>query len=174
MHDIIFCLVGPSGSGKTTIAKILEEEGFNVIQSYTTRHSREPNEWGYTFTTAIYGDKPPWEEADVIAYNNYNGNHYWATKGQYEGKGKTVYIIDPPGDTKLREVVDCPVVTIFLHAGWDVLYERLRAERGEDSAKSRLSYDRQVFAAVKTDWTLDTQDSKERVMWRLKTIMGRY
>lgn len=78
--DTIFCLVGPSGSGKTTVAKALEKHGYNVIQSYTTRPQRSDNEWGHTFVTAIYSDKPPWVMDNVIAYNEFAGNHYWATK----------------------------------------------------------------------------------------------
>jgi guanylate kinase len=79
--DKIICLVGPSGSGKTTVARGLEKEGYNIIQSYTTRKPRFEGEWGHTFIEEyklLPGIGLP---KDMIAYfNSYNsGHHYFAT-----------------------------------------------------------------------------------------------
>jgi guanylate kinase len=98
--DRIIALVGESGSGKTTIAKELEKRGYNVIKSYTTRPEREPGEWGH-----IFGDMD-WYFNDtngdrVIADTFYNNEYYWATKEQYQGKGTSIYIIDPLGTYSL-------------------------------------------------------------------------
>jgi guanylate kinase len=168
--DIIYCLVGPSGSGKTTIAKALHDEGYNVIQSYTTRPPREPGEWGHTFTMAVYDDKPPWEAEDVIAYNQFNGNHYWATLDQV--RGKTVYIIDPPGDKQLRETVDCPIITIFLRVGREVAFHRMDLERGRRQALERVEHDSEIFASVKADWVVDAERSVREVLDSVRAIIG--
>ena len=173
--DTIFCLVGPSGSGKTTVAKALEKQGYNVIQSYTTRPRRSEDEWGHTYVTAIYNDKPPWVMENVIAYNEFAGNHYWATKEQYKGKGKSVYIIDPPGDKQLREEVDCEVVTIFLATPRNVAWERMIIDnRGACDADERIKHDAEVFAAVKTDWVVDTDRGIKEVIADIGRIIDTY
>ena len=168
--DIIYCLVGPSGSGKTTIAKALHDEGYNVVQSYTTRPPREPEEWGHTFVMAVYDDKqPPWKSESVIAYNQFNGHHYWATVDQV--KGNTIYIVDPPGDSVLRNQVDCPVVTIYLTVGNERLYERLVKSRGPVKAKERMLHDYDVFAAVKTDYVIDAERPVDDVLDNVRAIL---
>ncbi len=164
-HDIIYCLVGPSGSGKTTIAKALHDEGYNVIQSYTTRSPREPGEWGHTFVDAY----PPDHVPKTIAYNCFDGYEYWATRDQV--KGKTIYIVDPPGDAMLRNQIDCPVVTIYLTAGNERLYERLVKSRGPIKAKERMLHDYNVFAAVKTDYVIDTERLLDDVLEKVRDIM---
>ena len=62
MRDKLILLVGASGSGKTTIAKELEQKGFNVIHSYTTREPRKPNEWGHIFI-----DRAMWHGNTLMA-----------------------------------------------------------------------------------------------------------
>ena len=165
--DIIYCLVGPSGSGKTTIAKILHEEKYNVILSYTTRAPREPGEWGHTFQTAPYV-----QPKDVIAYNEFNGHHYWAVRNQFEGKGISIYIIDPPGDSQLRKAVDCPVVTIFLRIGRETALHRMDIERGREKALERVEHDRGVFASVKADWVVDADRPIPEVLDDILGIIG--
>ena len=171
-RDIIYCLVGPSGSGKTTIARLLKQEGYNVIQSYTTRPPRSADEWGYTFVTFKNDEPAPWADPDVIAHNVYNGHHYWATKQQYENKGKTIYIIDPPGDKQLRELVDCRVVTIFLRAGRDICFHRIDIDRDREQALKRVEHDAKMFACVKTDYVIDAELPINEVVKHIKTIAG--
>lgn len=112
--DKIICLVGPSGSGKTTIAKELEKLGYNIIYSYTTREPREPNEWGHTFIdkeeiTHIRTDTDSGLRIIVtrkgnrqillksIAFRKIYKEYYFATKDQYQGKGTSIYVVDPDG-----------------------------------------------------------------------------
>ena len=148
-QDTIVCLVGASGSGKTTIAKELEKIGYNIIHSYTTRKPRSENEWGHTFVESY--DYP----YDLIAYTLYNGSHYWATKSQYEGKGYSIYIIDPAGVEVLKKKLDVPSIVIFLNVEHDIRFERLADRDGVIKAKERLDYDIEQFATVRTDWVLD-------------------
>ncbi len=165
--DIIFCIVGPSGSGKTTLAKMLEKD-FNVIQSFTTRPEREPLEWGHTFTDVFI------DTGDVIAYNKFHEYEYWATKAQYEGKGKTVYIIDPAGDEMLRKEIDVKVVTIFLRVSEEEVYKRLRQSRGMLQAYDRMNHDRAIFASVKCDHVVNADISIYRVESFVRDIFEEY
>ena len=166
--DTIFCIVGPSGSGKTTLAKVLAAKGYNVIQSYTTRPRRTPDEWGHTFAEMFV------DSGDVIAYNKFNDYEYWATKAQYEGQGKSIYVIDPPGDKMLREAVDVPVVTIFLRASDNTLLARMRCERGDESAMKRWSHDIEVFACVKADWVVDADMRPDKIVEHVEGIIESY
>jgi guanylate kinase len=151
MSDHIFCLVGPSGAGKTTIAKELEANGFNVIQSYTTRPKREANEWGHTFVE----EYPEAHKPITIAYNCFNDFEYWATVAQYKGLGKTIYVVDPPGDKQLRENVGCKVTTIYMRVDTPEALFRMARSRGIEAAKKRIAHDVDVFACVKADWVVD-------------------
>lgn len=142
--DNIVCLVGASGSGKTTIAKKLEEQGYNIIHSYTTRQPREPDEWGHTFINGwhefyvrdiFFGfengkHREPLmqyiDKEDFIAYKEIYGDHYFATKEQYINKGSSVYVVCPDGAKQVREnVKDAPIITIFLNADESVRDVRL-------------------------------------------------
>lgn len=162
--DHIYCLVGPSGAGKTTVARALHGEGYNVIQSYTTRPKRTENEWGHTFGEKYSGEK-------VIAYNNFNGYEYWSTEKQYLGKGKTIYVIDPPGDKALRESVSCPVTTIFMAVGPGTAAFRMEKSRGHEVAAERIKHDREVFACVKTDWVVNANMGVGEVLECIRGIL---
>jgi guanylate kinase len=112
---------------------------------------------------------------NVIAYNEFAGNHYWATTEQYKGKGKSVYIIDPPGDKQLREEVGCEVVTIFLTTPRDTAWERMIIDnRGVCNADKRVEHDAEVFAAVKTDWVVDTDRGIKEVIADIGRIIETY
>lgn len=165
--DIIFCLVGPSGSGKTTVAKELSKD-YNVIQSYTTREKRSEDEWGHTFVDEY---KPA---RNIIAYNLYNGNHYWATTKQYEGMGKTIYIIDPKGDEVLRDTIDTKIVTIFLSIPTTEAYRRMIVDRSEEAVWERLEYDEKEFAVVKTDWVVTANCHRKVLVEKVKAIINSY
>lgn len=207
MKDKLVLLVGPSGSGKTTIAKELEGEGYNIIHSYTTREPREENEWGHEFIDswdriAGYWFNDPYRgtmilHGDMIAYFNGYGEHYFATKDQYQGKGTSIYVIDPSGAEQVREnVKDAEVVTIFLMADEEIRYERVR-DRGfennniplfiptEDlsklqplmekvltNANERIEKDRLIFSKCKCDYVVDGNRSLPEVVADIKEIIG--
>jgi len=169
--DKIVCLVGPSGSGKTTIAYELKRlRGYNVIESFTTRPPRFPGERGHTFMEAVAGaetkDSIFMPSEDVIAYNKYDGHHYWATRDQYQGKGISIYVIDPPGVKMLQEQVkDAEILVVMMWADEELrrlrMYERERSRqrkismadyhRIHSSIDKRIEYDRNVFGCVTCD-----------------------
>ena len=195
--DRVICLVGKSGTGKTTIAKELEQEGYNIIDSYTTRQPREPQEWGHTFiTNAAIQYRPDnqgihkivWQEgnqtkssSNIIAMREIYGEIYFATKEQYEGKGTSIYTVCPQGANQVKKnVIDAQVITIYLTAD-----ERTRAIRlqerywrnyngsqdYEQEVMERLEKDKRIFATCSCDYTVDTNGTLEETIEHIKQIL---
>lgn len=176
--DRIICLVGASGSGKTTLAKELEGEGYNIIKSYTTREPRGESEWGHTFITdwspvilsdAFVGienrenpDEIPckYKYIDIdnmIAYfENYNAI-YFATKEQYQGKGTSIYVVDPNGAEEVhRNVKDAEVITVYLMVDREERRWRMIGQgRNMDDIYDRLDKDDEIFNNCKCDYVID-------------------
>ena len=70
MNKIVFILLcGKSGCGKSTISEILQTKGLKVIQSFTTRPKRTPNEQGHIFISKEDFDCLH----DYVAYTKFNG-----------------------------------------------------------------------------------------------------
>lgn len=194
MKDKIVCLVGPSGSGKTTIAKELEKEGFNVIQSYTTRPPREPGEWGH-----IFSDIKEYINATIkhemqnylIAYQKLYDHHYWATKEQYKNKGTSIYVVDPKGAGQVKKnVKDAEVITILLTVDVGKRIIRLRRrllnennitidsffgnelqDKIHNYIRKRLNKDEEIFRVVKCDYTVDANREVKEVLNDIKQII---
>lgn len=177
MKDKIICLVGASGSGKTTLAKELEKQGYNIIQSYTTRKPREENEWGHTFIDSVIKNNGIYIETStrryykdfMIAYfNDYDkGEHYFATKEQYQRKGTSVYIVDPKGAEQVHEnVKDVEVVTIFLNAYWETCRTRMFTDTRRTPKQTIERVDRDVimFEVVKCDYSVDANRETKEVL----------
>lgn len=87
----IILLCGKSGSGKTTITDQLEQHGLSVLQSYTTRPKRSPDETGHTFVTS---DEFA-QLKDICAFGKFGGYEYGATREQVNQSD--VYVIDAQG-----------------------------------------------------------------------------
>ena len=107
-NKTLHLFVGPSASGKTTIANELEKRtrilsnGVSItdkqIRSYTTRPPRYENEDGHIFISKQEFDKLE----NIVAYTEYNGYHYCATKDQLDEA--TIYVVDVDGvDTLLSK-----------------------------------------------------------------------
>jgi len=186
VKDFIFCLVGPSGSGKTTIAYELQRKhGYNVIESYTTRLPRHEGEKGHIFVddgVETVWNWFPWLggkvlPGNVIAYNEYNGYEYWATREQYQGKGVSFYVVDVPGAEMLKETVkDAEIVVIALWADSEILYMRVRERAKEQKADAidaleRIEYDSDVFAVIPCDYAVNTNADINTVVERVNGII---
>ena len=193
--DKIICLVGPSGSGKTTIAKELEKEGYNVIQSYTTRKPRHKGEWGHIFVSKNAINHV--NEWDLVAIKELYEDYYWSTKDQYQGKGTSIYVVDPDGAEQVREnVKDAKVITIFLMVDEEVREARLlyrvliREGLNEKEARStaeirllrneniettnipdRIEKDRKIFSKCKCDYVVDANRELNKVVEDIKEII---
>lgn len=184
MKDFLFCLVGPSGSGKTTIAYELQmKHGYNVIESYTTRPPRYEGEKGHIFVDELEGTWNPFPWIDgkalpenIIAYNEYNGYEYWASKDQYQGKGISLYVVDVPGVEMLRKTVkDAEIVVIALWADVERRWNRLD-KRGANYVHiiKRIAYDNEVFAVIPCDYAVNANDDIKTVTERVNSVIQKY
>lgn len=183
--DKLVLLVGASGSGKTTICRELEGKGLNVIKSYTTREPREENEWGHIFIEKSKIDSkaleraldanatPSYEFSDIIAlFNDYQREEiYFATERQYQGKGTSIYIVDPRGAEQVKaNVKDAEVITIFLMADEEERkYRMWLDDRDTSIVTQRLKIDDEIFKTCKCDYVVDANREVEEV---LKDIVG--
>lgn len=181
--DKIICLVGASGSGKTTLAKELEKKGYNIIHSYTTREPREPGEWGHIFIKKAIGHEIKMNK-NMIAFKNLYDYEYWATKDQYQGKGTSIYVVDPEGEKQVHEnVKDAEVITIFLMVDRENRYNRLHKRKNLsgselinlpnkiDNIWGRLNADEEIFKTCKCDYVVDGNNSLINVLWNVIEII---
>ena len=130
----IICLIGKSGSGKTTIGEYIEREYMvNMIQSYTDRPMRYPNETGHTFISREAFDALRHE--DMIAYTKFGEYRYCCLK--CDVRDRNVYVVDEIGYDYLTEhfgddyqiigvLVDRPLELRVQH----VSEERIRRDAG--------------------------------------------
>lgn len=147
MGKYIYLLVGPSGSGKSTVADILNRKyGWKVVDSYTTRPPRYPDEKGHIFVTQYEFDKLD----NRIAYTEFNGYEYCATLDQIEESD--VYIIDPAGVDYFAAVYDgCKIPVIFYLdiSEDDALINMLKRNDTESDAIRRIGNDAEEFTGFK-------------------------
>lgn len=95
---VIICIVGESGSGKTTLAEYIQNNyGVKMIESYTTRPRRTPDEIGHTFVK----DFDLFTMDDMIAYAVFGGYEYCCLKADV--RKENTYVIDEPGYDYLRK-----------------------------------------------------------------------
>ena len=137
----IVCIVGASGSGKTTLYDILREEGFAVVDSYTTRPPRKENELGHTFVTKEGFDAI---RPNLAAYTVFDGHEYGTTFEQLENS--QFYIIDPAGVQYFSEKIGRENFTVvYIYCSEDTRLERMKKERSEEQAIQRIDHDEHKF-----------------------------
>lgn len=159
----MYLVIGRTASGKTTLTDELAKRGLRVVESYTTRPKRTPDETGHTFITK--------EEAErllpnAVATSELNGNLYFATREQIENAD--VYVIDPNGAKELTEnMPDIPFQLIYISATPNIRRARYEA-RGNAGIDfdAREAEETEQFDAFETD--LDNIDSMA------KNITGAY
>lgn len=184
--DKIICLVGESGSGKSTIAESLEKEGYNYIQSYTDRPKRHESERGHIFVKGGFQEwlfETPY--INIIAETHFDGHHYWATKEQYQGKGTSIYIIDPVGVKDLKEKIkDAEILIIHLKTDSDKRYARMWDRAVEinisntskkkttlSDIKKRAKHDNEAFRIVECNYAVDANRPIEEVLKDIKSLI---
>lgn len=185
--DRIVCLVGESGSGKSTIAEKLEELGYNYIQSYTTRSPRHPEEKGHIFVDTLPRDITTTKTGptklttlgpNIIAHTFFDNHHYWATKEQFQGKGISVYVIDPPGVKKLKEKLwkedfegEVDILVIYLKIDERSRYQRLVLRNGQRKATERMIHDLAKFKVIDCNYVIDAKGPIETVLDRILGVI---
>ncbi len=101
LKPVIICIVGESGSGKTLMAEWFEKLfGYHLIQSYTTRPRRTPDENGHTFVTDEAFDLLEQQE-EMIASTQWGDVRYCCLRKDV--KDFNTYVIDEHGLNTLWE-----------------------------------------------------------------------
>ena len=139
----IYLIVGPSGSGKTTLAEELEQKhGLKIVNSYTTRPKRYPEEQGHIFVSEEKFDAL----GEMCAFTVYNGYRYGVTSDMIDESD--IYVIDPPGVRFLRSKYHGKkrVITIGLEISETVRALRMM-KRGDslDDILRRIEVDAEWF-----------------------------
>lgn len=155
-------LVGKSGSGKNTVQDYLVNKyGLKPLVSYTTRTKRYPEENTHTFISMQ--EFANFKQGDFIAYTFYNGNHYFATKEQFDESD--VYIIDTKGIEYIRGLnIVTPYIVVYLDVPVDVRAERMAIRNdNSDMIAERIKYDKTAFDGIEDlcDFSIRNLDSEK-------------
>ena len=147
----IICLLGYSASGKTTCAEELRKLGYNIIDSYTTRPKRTPNETGHKFVTLQdmrldhLSVEQQTEEIKklAMAYTYVNDAHYFTLPQQFATDVPNVYVIDEAGIDILRDTMPLADIEVWV---FDTPIEKCiqrMTQRGDspESIARRLDWD---------------------------------
>lgn len=140
-------LVGKSGSGKNTVQDYLVNKyGLKPLVSYATRAKRYPEENTHIFISMQ--EFTTFKQDDFVAYTFYNGNHYFATKEQFEESD--VYIIDAKGVEYIRSLnIKEPYIVVFLDVPSVIRAERMAMRNdNSDMIAERIKYDKTAFDGV--------------------------
>lgn len=93
-RTLIIAIVGESGSGKSTLERHLAFFfGIKLIESYTDRPMREPNEKGHAFISENEFDAIP--ERDMLAFTQFGSHRYCCLFSDL--KKVNTYVIDENG-----------------------------------------------------------------------------
>lgn len=123
-------IAGASAAGKTTVAhKLIEEGGFELVRSLTTRGMRSDS-YGAEY---IYTDREGFlrllSEGGVLEYTEYSGNLYGTPRSEIEriaSSGKTpILILDLNGVRSLASAEGIEPCSIYLYGSLNVLETRL-------------------------------------------------
>ncbi|MGL4850952.1 MAG: hypothetical protein ACRC28_18855 [Clostridium sp.] len=176
MSKELILVVGKSASGKDYIVdKACDRYGMSKVISKTTRQPRYEGEDTHIFASEYIRDC---EYYSAIAKTVFNGNYYWTTKKDLEGKD--FYIIDPKG-VESMDTENC--IVIYLEIG---LFTRIRQmfKRGDKIKNiiSRLWNDRKEFKGfdkkadyvVRSDWEFDDIILQRVLMEKIDKLEAKY
>lgn len=151
-----YCVLGRSGSGKDTLVEHLltnpkypKTNNRTKLISKTTREQRYDGENCHIFANEDEL-KADYEAGQVVAYNKYAGNHYWATKDQVDKAD--FYIVDIPGLLQLKREYDgnrvIKVIGLDISASTS-LQRMLKRGDSFEKAAERLDVDDDAFAGLR-------------------------
>lgn len=144
IKPVVICIVGESGSGKTLMAEWFEKlYKYHLIQSYTTRPRRTPEENGHTFVSEEEFDKFSYDEEEMIAYTKFGAFRYCCLRKDV--RDYNTYVIDEDGLKMLKEKYSDQ---------FHIYSIRIRA----DVAKRRSLVSRDRFIRDKDRFTLPDED----------------
>lgn len=144
----LILLAGKSGAGKSTVAEYLHKKyGYTQVLSYTTREKRGESDNTHVFLSDEEFDKI--NRKDMVAYTEFAGHRYCATKEMVESAN--IYVIDPDGILEFKERYhgDRPYIVIYLGVTKRERFQRmlLRGDSVEEAGK-RITNDEKKFASI--------------------------
>lgn len=143
-NDKIVCVVGESGAGKTLLVEAMKLHGYREVECYTTRSKRKGKSDNKTFVNRKQFNKV---RPDLVAYTEFSGHEYGATRQQVEEAH--LYIIDPDGINELAAKYGKEnIIVVCLRVNEDERFNRLLEDRGWSEAIERINNDREKFNAL--------------------------
>lgn len=129
----VITLTGPSGSGKTVLSKLLQDQGFQVLVSVTTRDKRQGEVEGVDYhfiDRARFAEML--ESGRMIEHTEYNGTLYGVTADEAElafSLGKpAVVVVEPHGKDQIKDIcgsMGWSIIRAFVDNDAELLYRRL-------------------------------------------------
>ncbi len=164
----IITMTGPSLAGKTQLCKALQEHGFHLIKSFTTRPIRKGEIQGtdYDFFSV--------EEFNSLRHHNqiiqetfYNQNYYGVSEKELQKNDSKPYlwIIAPQSIEQVEAYCakkSYHLTKIFITNSEDVIFKRLLERFQQDSTGKIETYVNRLKAIVSDDrqWTQDAFNGK--------------
>ena len=152
MESNVIAIVGQIASGKTTLAKFMEERGFERIATYTTRSKRVGETDGVEYR--FLSDEEFLEKtesgyfAETTSYSAKFGNvSYGTSKESLETPNgvRKVIVLNPQGVIALKDA-GYDIFVVYLDMPQEVLMRRA-LRRGDDPAEigRRIADDTRLF-----------------------------
>ncbi|OGE18884.1 hypothetical protein A3J19_00400 [Candidatus Daviesbacteria bacterium RIFCSPLOWO2_02_FULL_41_8] len=172
---MLIILTGKTASGKdTVIAKLLSGlPGFKKVATTTSRALRAGEKKGVDYNFLSREDfKQKIEKGDFIEYVEYGGNFYGTEKNQLEGNN-LIWRIDPSRAGKIRELINSPVLVIYLTVPDSVVLERLR-KRGftEEDIEKRMKEDQKFWEEYKDRYDFVVENVPGQLDQAVDKIIG--
>lgn len=174
MAKNVYCIVGPSGSGKTTLARLLRDEhGYSMLDSYTDRPMRFPNEEGHTFISKKEFDNLK----GIVAFSPFDKFRRAATAEQIDNSD--LYVVDLKGVNTLKRLYkgNKRIVVIYLDADAKVCIDRMYNEgRPREFVQARAAHDVLAFDGAKSiaDFIVDASKPLNAVVTEVLSILNLY
>jgi len=157
MNNKIIVLAGFSGAGKDTLAKILQQVGFNFVVSHSTRPMRaeesEGNPYFFIDNNTLLDMYVHDNIIESRCYSTVAGNWYYALhKNQIEDDKQYVVVLDLEGAKKIKKHFGDRVHTIFIDADEKTRQWRAEASRADFNMLEwcrRLADDNEKFSPDK-------------------------
>jgi len=154
----IISIVGESGSGKSLAAEYLESMyNINLIESYTDREKRHPEERGHTFLTKDQFTKL---EGEQLAFTEFGGNRYCCLTNDLFHINS--YVIDEDG----LDMLDSQWFTVY--DIYSLRIHRPEFDRRSDVGDERVDRDEGRFNKKDNefDYVINNDSSEKELLYK--------